>query len=354
MSWAKSASDAIRTQWIPHPKFQAAEAQSLAALITADPGEVLVVLGPSRIGKSSLVKRMKSSLVGDLADDGSMPIVSMVLENASTQGTLLSSSSIKSALEAVSHPMFGMNLPDDPWGLQRMMKYQRVQESTLRTAFENALKYRQVKYVFIDEAHHLSYSKGGIDAGVAILDSLKCLAARTGVVLVLVGGYQLLSMVRRQPHLIGRKLQTHFGRYRMDMEEDVLNFERILLQYSKHLRLEDSSLRMWNEYLYKGSLGCIGLLRGWLRDALNEAWISGAEVLTREHLDASRKADAELEVLLADILVGEAALLEVSADRSVAAHPPHLPGATRKARPKPFTANPRRFPVADRRDPRGR
>lgn len=354
MSWAKDASDAIRGQWISHPKFRQAESQTLAALITADPGEVVVVVGPSRVGKSSLVERLQRALVGTSVTEGSMPLVSIILENSSVHGSLSSKSFTVSALQAVRHPMFGLDAPDDLWGIERMRKIERTPEGVLRTAFENALRYRGTKYVFIDEAHHLLYARGGIESAAALLDSLKCLAANARVVLVLVGAYPLLALVQRLPHLIGRKLQTHFGRYRADTKDDVLAFDRILLEYSTHLRLERESLRPWNEYLFQGSLGCIGLLRGWIRNALNQAWLGDARFLSLEHLEASKNSELDLRSLTAEIDAGENNLSKadpVTGSSSVGEH-----SGTRAAKrsSKPFTANPRRFAVGEQRSTHGK
>lgn len=359
MSWAKAASDQIRAKWIPHPKFRLAESEALAALLTADPGEVVCIVGPSRVGKSALVDRMKRSLIGENPPDGSMPLVSIVMENDSMNGTLSSKSFTVSALLAVNHPMFGTDGPEDLWGIERMRKIERTPEGVLRTAFENALKYRGTQYVVIDEAHHLRYARGGMDAAAAVLDSLKCLAARTHVVLILVGAYPLLELLLSLPHLLGRKLQIHFARYRADSEADVLAFDRILVDYSKSLHLSRAqSLRDWNEYLHEGSLGCIGLLRGWIRDALNQAWLTSAPELTKQHFESSRKSDRTLQSIAAEIRRGEESLNRTvtAAATKLGVADSHSESTPKKrGRPKrPFTANPRRFVVGGRRDTHGK
>lgn len=355
MSWAKEVSDAIRTLWIPHPKFQQAEARTLAALLTADPGEILLVVGASRVGKSSLVDRLSTTLVEHMRPDGSMPFVSMILENNSTYGSLSTKTFTESGLIAVRHPMFGVDGPDDPWGINRTQRIHRTSEGTLRTAFENALVHRGTKYFCIDEAHHLKYAKGGIDAAKALLESLKCLAAKANVVLILVGSYPLLRLVHQLPHLIGRKLQISFDRYRADDPNDVLNFDRILLEYSAHLRLEVDSLRCWNQYLYQGSLGCLGALRGWIRDALNEAWVSNSPVLTKRHFELSIKSDLELREMASEIEAGESSL---ASGQLIPEQQPGLAEVAlkqvRKRHSKPFTAAPRRFGVGERRNTDGK
>lgn len=358
MSWAKIASDAIRQMWIPHPKYRQAESDAFAALVTADPGEVICIVGPSRVGKSSLVTRISESLMGgSMSSEDRMPLVSLVLENNSTHGLLSSKSFTIAALQAVRHPMFGLDKPDDLWSLERMHRVERTPEGVLRTAFENALRYRGTKYLVVDEAHHFLYARGGLPAAAALLDSLKCLAASTGVVLILVGAYPLLDLLFHLPHLIGRKLQTHLPRYRADNRDDVVNFDRILIEYSKPLRFEGAlSLRTWNEYLHEGSHGCIGLLRGWIRDALNRAWLADVPVLSMEHFETTRKTPSDLQSLAAEIRLGEERLgygVPAGASSPTSTTVPRKTVQTRE-RNKPFTANPRRFTVDERRDPHGK
>jgi energy-coupling factor transporter ATP-binding protein EcfA2 len=356
MSWAKEASDIIRAQQIPHPKFRQAESEALAALLTADAGEVVCIVGPSRVGKSHLVSRIGKVLIGDQPGGDSMPLVSITLENNSTHGSLSSKSFTVAALQAVRHPMFGLEKPGDVWSVERMRLVERTPEGVLRTAFENALRFRGTRYVVVDEAHHLLYARGGVTAAAALLDSLKCLAANTKVVLILVGAYPLLSLLLQSPHLIGRKLQTHFPRYRADVKADVLAFDRILVEYSKSLRFSGSqSLRDWNAYLHEGSLGCLGLARAWIRDALNQAWLRADPTLRVDHFEASRKSASDLQSLISEINAGEDLIrptdLSVSQSRRDSVTPQvEAP----KKRRRPFTANPRRFGVRERRSPHGK
>lgn len=355
MSWAKSGSDAIRSKWIPHPKFQQAESETLAALLTADPGELIALVGASRVGKSTLIKRVCNAVVGDaVAAPGAMPVVTLVVENNGRNGQLTSKSVAESALIAVQHPIFGQDNPDDPTSIDRIRLIDRTSEATLRTAFEEALKHRRTKYLILDEVHHLLYAWGGRDTAEAMLDSLKCMAARRGIVLILVSAYPILDLFLALPHLIGRKLQIHFERYREDSEKDLLTFDRILLEYSNHLCFSGSnSLRDWNGYLHEGSLGCVGLLRAWIRDALNRAWVSGAAELKREHFEHSRKSDLELQSLAAEIHLGETALRRAEGTAKAATDVPgdgvEVAPKKRRKRGRPFTANPQRFPVGQRR-----
>lgn len=68
----------------------------------------------------------------------------------------------------------------------------RMTEGSMRQALEKAIRARQVRYLFIDEAQHARYTSCHAMGSFAVMDSWKCLAQSTGVVLVVVGAYPIL------------------------------------------------------------------------------------------------------------------------------------------------------------------
>ena len=92
-------------------------------------------------------------------------------------------------------------------------RFDRITENALRDTLENAIKRRQVKYIFIDEAQHVKYVTKGAQGGHAVMDSWKCLAESTAVVLIIVGAYPVLNIMKESPHLLGRKRTVHLPRY---------------------------------------------------------------------------------------------------------------------------------------------
>src|SRR5689334_12995248 len=103
MHWAKLASDSIRQLWINHPHLARAEADLKAAFWTAEPGEIIALVGPSRAGKSALMTRMRNKMLENL--DPSLahtkPFVSFELENDNQNSTVDGKSLMLQALEAM-------------------------------------------------------------------------------------------------------------------------------------------------------------------------------------------------------------------------------------------------------------
>ena len=344
MHWTESVIANLDNIWVPHRNFELAKADLFSAALIG-PGQLIDIEGPTRAGKSALVEKFSRELCGKLGngDDQYMPIVSMTAENNSTNGLFSSKAFTLAALQAVRHPMFSLEL-GQLQDTKRLRMIDTTPEGILRTALEQALKYRRTAYFVVDEAHHIAHIRGGRHSAGAFLDSLKCLAANTGVRLILVGTYQLTPLLQLSPHLLGRMLRIHLPRYRADVREDVIAFDQILLAYSTHLRFDGSAtLRDWNEYLYTGSLGCMGLLKAWLRDALRKVQLSKQPVLKRRHFELSRRSDADLAVIANEIKDGEELTLTQTLKEPLA---PAAPQSATRKKPRPFRPKTQRLPVA--------
>lgn len=341
MSWAESAISEIKTIRIPHKNYERALSDTLAALVASSPGEVVCILGPSRVGKSRLAQELSTLLVGKSLNDGYQPVVIVQASNCSVEGGFSTKSFTLRCLQAVRHPFYGVGKGSDVWDTDRYRLIERTPESVLRPAFEKALLNRHTKYVFIDEAHHIRYARGGAWAATAILDSWKCMAADTNVVLVLVGAYPLAEVLQLSPHLLGRKHQVHFPRY-YATRDDLLAFEQILETYSSIIELppDIKSLRDWNDFLYQDAIGCIGLLERWLRKGLAIAHSNGRSFLDKAFLLDTRTPTEDRKQLALEIAKGET-LLEAQSELE---EPIFVP-ASPKRKGKPFTARPRRYRV---------
>lgn len=352
--WTDTAINSIKIVRIPHRNYERALAETLAALVAAAPGEVVCITGPSRVGKSRLVAELAKLIAGDHAsiNDGLMPVVTVLASNCTNRGVFRTKDFAVHCLEAIQHPLYGVSKPDDPWDIARARLLDNTAESTLSDAFRKGVKIRRAIYVIIDESQHVCYALGGDLEAAAILDSWKSQATKAEVVLVLVGAYPLIEILRLCPHLLGRKHQIHFPRY-YDTEEDLLVFDQILDAYTAAIRLPPGvrSLREWNYLLYPDSLGCIGLLSGWLRGGIAVAHAQNTEYLTKDHLLAARKTLGDLKEIALEIATGEQALKCRSDDEKEQA--PVISNATpdnvkRKRSRKPFKKKPRRYPVGGR------
>lgn len=250
---------------INHRYWAEALSHSFTLLSMADPGEVICITGPSRIGKSRLIKELSNLLTDPSLNNDYKTVLTVRAANTGPNGTFSSKAFMFRALQNLDHPIFS----DSQTGFVPTWfetKYSRTPESIFRHALEEALNRRKTRFLVIDEAQHVRYVGRDIMASSAVMDSWKCLAEDTGVVLVVVGAYPILDILQASPHMIGRKSQVHLPRYGVDFAE--LEEFAWMVSHFDDLIVRDSSLSSFTdslELLHKGSQGCIGLLKAWMK-----------------------------------------------------------------------------------------
>ena len=321
--WAPVAIDALKATKVLHRNYENARKQLTVASRAVMKGELIVLVGPSRVGKTRCLKdALNIREPNEPSDDQRMPVVVVEASNDSRNGEFSTKAFMAACLRAIRHPIYGVPDEDDPWEERLQAKIHRTPEGTLRAAFERAIGLRQTERGVFDEAHHVRYAPGGDAAAARILDSYKCLANRTNINLVLAGSYQLLDLLLLAPHLLGRQIPLEFPRYRADVRDDVAAWQQVLRTFSKHLVFDKGeSLCDWGNYLFEGSQGCVGQLLSWLRAALTALLTSNGDVMSRDLLERTRKPAAQEQSILAEIVRGEQQLARVK--RAVAQRETH-------------------------------
>ena len=180
----------------------------------------------------------------------------------------------------------------------------------IRLVTEQALLHRRPIAILIDEAQHLSKIASGRKLQDQ-LDALKSLSNQTGIIIVLLGTYELLVFRNLSAQLSRRSIDIHFRRYPLDSEEGLRAFQSVLLTFQHHLPLheEPNLLARW-EYFYERSIGCVGVLKEWLTRALAEALENGGRSLTQKHCARYALSISQCEKMLSDAKEGERRLNE--------------------------------------------
>lgn len=349
MSWPFEAIQKIKYMKISHRNWRFALNDAFALLIASAEGEVVTITGPSRGGKSRLIEELMQSIVGAEHDveSGIMPVINILATNCSVRGSFSTKAFTIRALEAIEHPIYGIAHADFEKEVKRQKLLERTSESVLRPALESAIKMRRTRYVFIDEAQHIQFAQKGTKDATAILESWKCLAQSTGTTLILVGAYPLLNITKLCTHMLGRKHQVHLPRYRYETN-DLMAFSEIVDMYNDLIVLpaDVPSLDHWLEYLYEGSMGCIGLLEVWLRDALALVISYGSDELSLEHIQMARRPAAEEKEIATEIEMGEKVLLCQTSELRDEDH--NVVEFVGKHISKPFQRNPKRYGIGAR------
>lgn len=358
--WALTALELLENKKVLHPNYEQCRKRLAAACTSILRGELVVLIGPSRVGKSRSVQDALGVRLPIEPDEHEhMRVVMVEAGNDSKGGEFSTKAFMAECLKAIRHPIFGVADEDDPWEERLQARIFRTPEGTLRAAFRKALELRHTEYFVIDEGHHVRYAPGGDVAAARILDSYKVLASRSNIKLVLAGSYQLLDLLALAPHLLGRQFPIEFPRYHAESRADVLAWQRILRSFSKCIVFgAGESLCDWNRYLFEGSQGCVGQLLRWLRATLAIQMSEGAPCLTRQSLEGARTPAYQELAILAEIVAGEQHLLRVAnavagghqhsaASTGGATKPAHEKKSENRKR-KPFQRKSRRNKVGGR------
>lgn len=258
-------------------------------------GIMVLVIGPSRVGKTTLIEKLMERLLERakermLIDPAFIPHVFI---DPPGRGRFDWMYYITAALRQLGDPFIDRKTPT-----LRMRDYEG--------AMEEAYIQRKPYAVIIDEAQHLAKAASGLSLQNQ-LDQLKYYENRTGVSHVLVGTYEMRPFRKANAQLAGRSIDVHFPRYDATKPKDRANFRSVLWALQRQLPVEEEPLLMqehW-EFLYARSIGCIGLLKLHLNQALNLALTEGAKTVTEEHLRLTAPAEDRVNLWLNTAIKGE-------------------------------------------------
>jgi hypothetical protein len=269
----------LRNLKLEHEYFRIAYSRAFAQAALAPPGQVIVIVGPTRVGKTTLSRRLAAELVkakpGRL--DRSIPLARV--EAATTnQGKFSTKHFTLRFLEELADPI---NM-GDLVGIRRNQS-----ETHLRIQLERCIHYRETSYLIVDEAHHLLRTPSQVRSA-EVLDTLKCLGNSTGLVIILLGSYELLQSCFSSAHLNGRLTVIDFPPY-TSSADSARELDRIFVTLDEMLPFATgNSLLGSRDFIFSGSLGCLGLLLGWSINALAEMQARCEDALRMAHFEATR------------------------------------------------------------------
>lgn len=315
----------FRDYTIAHPRLVAARDALVGAIHERAPNSLILVLGPTGVGKTTLRLKIEQLMITEMladlrADPGRLPVVSVECI-APESGTFSWRDHFRRLLLEMEEPLVDYKLnPDAPARVgNRVVKFlpsARAAGSEYHYAVELALRFRRPVAVLIDEAQHLARMGSGRRLSDQ-LDVIKSIANRTGTIHVLLGTYELLAFRNLSAQLSRRSIDIHFQRYRADDSGDRRMFLTVLRSFEQHLPLAQPPdlVNEW-EYLYERSIGCVGVLKDWLVRALTRVLARNATVLTSRDLREHALSVSQCEKLLAEAVEGESRLAESAEQRS--------------------------------------
>ena len=293
---------------ISHPRLQEALETILQAICppgegasTRRPGTMVLVIGPSRVGKTTLIRLLEERLLAKckalmVSDPSFIPFASITASGPGTN-RFDWAEYYRAVLRALHDPFVDG-------------KTARIRTRELREAMETALIQRKPLAIIADEAHHLAEAARGSRLQ-SQLNHLKHFENAAGVSHILVGTYEMRPFRKANAQLACRSIDVHFPRYDAANEEDAQIFRSVLWALQRQLPvLEEPHLVEQWEFLYARSIGCIGLLKMHLNRALNLALTEQARTVTLTHLRKTAPSETRIELALRNALESETELTE--------------------------------------------
>jgi hypothetical protein len=308
-----------------HPRLLAARDTLVNAIHELPSNSLILLLGPTGVGKSTLRAKMEQLLTAEMlpaleTDPSRLPFVSVECI-APESGNFNWREHFRRLLVQMDEPLVECKIdPSTPirvrQGTARFMPSGRGAGAEYHYAVEKALAFRRPAAVLIDEAQHLSKTGSGRRLSDQ-LDVIKSLANRTNTVHILIGTYELLAFRNLSAQLSRRSIDIHFPRYRADSDTDLKTFRTVLRSLEQQLPLpKPSNLDGEWEYMYERSIGCVGILKDWLFRALVSALRRNSDTLTLKDLQEHALSVAQCDMMLSEVLEGERSLNESEAGRT--------------------------------------
>lgn len=278
---------------IPHRRLK--EALDVLLINILEPADTLVflVFGVTGVGKTTLRLRLEKMLLEEFLpslrkNPGQIAVTGIEAIPASG-GKFSYKDYYTRALEALNEVLIEYKVDygihkDEGNDLGLLNRAGGQDAPALRRAMEKVFRYRQLKAFTVDEAQHLLMMAGGHQM-LQQMNWIKSIANLTGTVHILFGTYELLNCPTLNGQVGRRSEDIHLSPYEADNPEDMAEFIRVIRTFQHHIPLaQEPKLEQHYEYLFSGSVGCVGLLKNWLTRSLRVALAEQARTLNTKHL----------------------------------------------------------------------
>jgi len=315
--------DYFKGKQINHAKQKDTFDRAVASLRCAAGPKVMVITGPTGVGKTTLGRRLYRELQLIHADEANKDksIVPVIGVNAAppvgasfnwrdffarvlqaNKDILLDHKiSLTGQAEMFSHQGFEVTEGSDADKLKRTL--------------ESSIAHRRTRYLFIDEAHHILMVKDQERLKFQF-EMLKSLTIESDITIVLIGTYDLLDIRDHSGQLVRRSEILHMGRYDPNFPEDRIEFasamETLLALMPLKIKPDLSKDR---EYFFIKSAGCVGILKEWLTRTYGHALERGMDTFDRSFAEKYALDNKGLRTIIEVAHSGEIKMMDEPFER---------------------------------------
>jgi hypothetical protein len=263
-----AARDKLEKSLVQHQRFNEALTLIRNRILFPSDSPLLFIVGPTGVGKSRLMsvtqkivfEMMKEELI---ADQSRLPYVAFEVQATNVGnfawGPFYADYQAELQLALPPSREVMANLPRTP------------RELGPHHAVLSAIAHRRPVVTLLDEANHLCQVSNARLLSQQ-LDKIKSIANRSKTLHVMFGTYELAALLDASAQLARRGNTFHFSRYRWERQGELNAFTQMVEKFGKCLPLDHTlNLASRVEFIYERSLGCGGILKTWLMEALGRA-----------------------------------------------------------------------------------
>lgn len=320
---------AFRAKKVKHAKLDRELTRILRVLENPRPESIMLLVGPSGVGKSTIVEALKRHLDRHYADElrsdpGFLPYL-FVKAVTGLDGNFNWKDNLTRILMSAGDVLVNRKIMPKlilEIDGNKSSDFHSLVREELRRSLENIVANRRVRIVIIDEASAILSIRKGLPP-ILPFEILKSMAVAFQIPILLVGAYDLLGVLDGTGQLLRRSDIFHVERYvagkdeknddAPDGELDEVQFSCALneLLLATGLNQEQNFVENFDYFMMK-TVGCIGNLKDWLDKCCVEQYAKGEVTLTRKVLERNAMSNKTIIRLTREAKAGESKLQDIA------------------------------------------